>query len=144
MQVFIVGSVWHTACVLDKRRFNKQRLECKQLLAAISGKSKAYVNHPCAIQYRQHVDWLKTYALCLEMYSVGIWEKARELSDKCESMRPDFHTNEYFNQMKRRLYTKDDMHYSQWRELGKSYENWYWIDNKWKVYHNGKVVKHDK
>lgn len=35
---------------------------------------------------------------------------------------------------KRRLYTKDHEHYKQWECHGESYENWYWVDNKWKIY----------
>ena len=48
---------------------------------------------------------------------------------------------EYFKQIKRRLYTKDKEHYSYWSELGESNENWYWVDNQWKKYVNGKIVK---
>lgn len=36
--------------------------------------------------------------------------------------------------MKKRLYTKDNEHYKQWKILGESYENWYWVNNKWKIY----------
>lgn len=47
---------------------------------------------------------------------------------------PNFHTEEYFKNMKKRLYTKDNEHYKQWKILGESYENWYWVNNKWKIY----------
>ena len=62
-------------------------------------------------------------------------------SEVCEMYKPEFHTDEYFEQMKRRLYTKDKEHYSYWSELGESNENWYWVDNQWKKYVNGKIIK---
>ena len=54
---------------------------------------------------------------------------------------PDWHTQEYFNQMKRRLYTKDPIFYAQWMNLGVSECNWYYVDNEWRYYKNGKRVK---
>lgn len=48
--------------------------------------------------------------------------------------RPKFHTQEYFDNMKKRLYTKNHEQYKQFAHLGESYENWYWVDNKWKIY----------
>ena len=41
MQIFIVGSPIETADTLDKRRLNKQIIECRQILAAINGTIKA-------------------------------------------------------------------------------------------------------
>ena len=40
MQVFIIGSALETAQALDKKRLNKQIVECKQILNAIEGKTK--------------------------------------------------------------------------------------------------------
>ena len=45
-----------------------------------------------------------------------------------------FTDSSYFDNMKKRLYTKNHEHYKQWENLGESYENWYWVDNKWKIY----------
>jgi hypothetical protein len=55
---------------------------------------------------------------------------------------PSFHTQEYFDQMKRRLYTKDPVHYEQWAHLGTSEDNWYWSqrENKFIKYRNGKRI----
>ena len=55
--------------------------------------------------------------------------------------RPDWHTQEYYDQMKRRLYTKDPEHYKQWADLGKSDCNWYYVDGSWRKYVNGKRVE---
>ena len=54
--------------------------------------------------------------------------------------RPEFHTDEYFKQMKRRLYTKDNNHYSQYKDLGESDINWYYVNNEWLYYKNGKRI----
>ena len=54
MQVFIIGSAIETAMCLDKKRLNKQIIECRQILKTINGESKAWMNHPCTIQYKKH------------------------------------------------------------------------------------------
>ena len=54
---------------------------------------------------------------------------------------PKFHNNDYFDQMKRRLYTKNNEHYNQWSFLGESKDNWYFVDNILRIYRNGKRLK---
>ena len=134
MQVFIIGTPIQTAIYLDKKRLNKQIIECQQILDAITGKTKAWVNHPCTIQYREFVQWLYLYKQCLKYYRNGCIKYAEFASIKANEIKPSFHTSEYFDNMKRRLYTKNHEHYKQWENLGESYENWYWVDNKWKIY----------
>ena len=51
----------------DKRRFNKQIVECRQILDAIDGK-KAWSNHPCTKMYKEHRGWLNEYMLSLIYY----------------------------------------------------------------------------
>ena len=143
MNVFIIGSAIDTAKSLDKRRLNKQIIECQQILDALSGKKKAWSNHPCTLQYRGYERWLGTYMSCLMRYRAGEIERALVASDWCEMTRPEFHIQEYFDQMKRRLYTKDNNHYSQWAHLGQSEENWYYVNSEWRKYVNGKLVKHE-
>lgn len=137
MQVFIVGSPLETAKKLDKRRLNKQIIECEQILDAMSGK-KAWSNHPCVLQYKNHEPWLKRYYWCLDYYKKGMFNAASLLDYMASLITPDFHTEDYFNQMKRRLYTKDNEHYKQWSYLGESEENWYYVDDEWLKYINGK------
>lgn len=48
-------------------RFNKQIVECRQILDAIDGK-KAWNNHPCTKMYREYKEWLYKYMLCLKYY----------------------------------------------------------------------------
>lgn len=142
MQVFVVGSPLETAMALDKARLRKQIIECRQILDALNGK-KAWSNHPCTLQYKEHVNWLNLYLWCLECYANGRMEDAQGHSDVAGLARPAFHTEEFFDQMKRRLYTKNPEHYKQWAELGTSEDNYYWSPTKraWLIYRNGKLLE---
>lgn len=64
----------------------------------------------------------------------------QEYSKFADLCRPSFHTQDYYDQMKRRLYTKDKEHYKQWAYLGESQENWYFVDGEWRKYVNGKRI----
>lgn len=142
MQVFIVGSPLETAEALDPKRLRKQIIECGQILDALNGKS-AWSNHPCVLQYREHEFWLRCYKRVLEAAQYGGKYSIRcQYNDwRARETTPNWHTQEYYNQMKRRLYTKDPEHYKQWADLGKSDENWYFVDNEWRKYVNGKRVE---
>ena len=140
MQVFIVGSPLETAMALDPKRLRKQIIECGQILDALNG-AKAWSNHPCVLQYRGYEKWLAAYSLCLESFVSKIDMYATIANAYAGMYRPTWHTQEYFNQMKRRLYTKDPEHYAQWVDLGKSEENWYFVDGVWRKYVNGKRIK---
>ena len=143
MQVFIIGTPLETAIVLDKRRLNRQIQEVKVILDALNGK-KAWSNHPCTLQYYLPLDrtWLSNYLSCLISYVNGRYGEAMNYDEVCEVVRPIFHTQEYFDQMKRRLYTKDKEHYKQWAHLGESDVNWYWSHEKQEFikYRNGKRI----
>lgn len=142
MQVFIVGSPLETAMAMagDTRRYNKQIIEVGQILDALNGKS-AWSNHPCVLQYRGYEWWLDNYKKCLEGYAMGDIVRAEVYSILAGAIRPDWHTYEYYDQMKRRLYTKDPEHYKQWADLGESNCNWYFVDGEWQKYVNGKRVE---
>lgn len=140
MNVFIIGTPLETAKILDKRRLNKQIIECKQILKAIAGDTKAWANHPATKMYKDHQEWLKLYMHCLNAYRLNNISAAKYLSNYVDTMRPQFHTKEYFDQMKRRLYTKDPIHYAEFADLGTSEVNWYFVDGKWRHYINGKLI----
>lgn len=139
MQVFIVGTPQETAIFLDERRLNKQIIETQQILDALNGK-KAWSNHPCTLQYKGREKWLGNYKLCLEFYKKGQLAEANYVNFLCLQETPPFHTQEYFDQMKRRLYEKDEEYYKQWSYLGKSLDNWYFVDGEWVKYRNGKKI----
>lgn len=138
MQVFIIGSPLETAKALDNLRLNKQIIECKQIISAIEG-NIAWSNHPVVLQYKPYKEWLKLYTFVLEEYRNGNFTTAESVSDAVMSL--EFHTEEFFNQMKRRLYTKNPQHYSQWSNLGTSDENWYFVDGVMRKYVNGKRIE---
>ena len=139
MNVFVIGSPLQTALVLDARRLNKQIIECKQILKAIKGETKAWANHPATLQYRNHVVWLKLYTQCLESFKNNESpERIYAFSLEAQKYTPEWHTSEYLTQMKRRLYTKNKEHYSQWSHLGESDVNMYYVDGEWRYYKNGK------
>lgn len=140
MQIFIVGTPLETATALDNRRLNKQIIECQQILDALSGEKKGWRNHPCVLQYRGYEKWLEIYKDILMSYKKGEFGKAILFNMYVDNYRPDWHTQEYYNQMKRRLYTKDSEHYKQWADLGTSQENWYFVDGEWRKYVNGKRI----
>lgn len=140
MQVFIVGTPLATATFLDWKRLNKQVVECHQMLDAMDGK-KAWSNHPCVLQYRGYEEWLREYRRCLSAWKNNDELTAFVAEQWCHQTRPPFHTQEYFDQMKRRLYTKDKLFYKQWAHLGESEDNWYFVDGAWRVYNNGKRLK---
>lgn len=140
MQVFIVGTPLETAKALDGARLRKQILETQQILDALNG-AKAWSNHPCVLQYRGCEFWLNCYLACLLFVKWGEWEHAKATSQLADNNRPDWHTQEYYDQMKRRLFEKDEEHYKQWAHLGKSEENWYFVDGEWRKYVNGKRIE---
>ena len=140
MQVFIIGSVLETAAALDSKRFNKQIIETKQILSTLSGVSEAWKNHPCILQYKGYSDYLFSYVMCLIAFREGDLCMAKMYNDIASNLKPEFHTVEYFNQMKRRLYTKNPTHYSIWSYLGESDENWYYVNSSWVKYKNGKRI----
>lgn len=145
MQVFIIGSPYETAIAMsgDTRRYNKQLLETQQILDALNGK-KAWSRHPAVLQYKGHETWLRRYKRVLEEVKSGCRERARcKYHDfRARETTPPFHTQEYFDQMKRRLYSKNPEHYKQWAHLGRSEENWYWSqeENRFIKYINGKRI----
>ena len=72
MQVFIVGTPYETAEVLDLKRFNKQMIENQQIMDAILGDGKGWFNHPVVKSYKNHFKYLYHYHLCLFWYKRGI------------------------------------------------------------------------
>lgn len=126
MQIFITGTLLETAQDLDPRRLWKQILEVNQIISTISGISDAWKNHPCVIQYQWSLTWLEDYRNTLIHFREGNIRRAELSSIRGELHKPNFHTPEFLDQMKRRLYTKDPSFYSKWSYLGKSDENWYW------------------
>lgn len=69
-----------SAAVLDMKRLGKQRVETLQILNALTGASKGWVNHPATRMWRGH-----TEALCA--YGVAICDAwtAKGYQDTCKA-----------------------------------------------------------
>lgn len=50
-----------SAKILDKRRLGKQRVEARQIIDALEGKTKGWNNHPVTRSWKDHIDALKLY-----------------------------------------------------------------------------------
>lgn len=62
MQTFLpFKSFVKTAGYLDRMRLGKQRVETFQLLRALNGETKGWVNHPAAVMWRGHEASLAMY-----------------------------------------------------------------------------------
>lgn len=140
MQVFIVGSPLETARALSKRHLNNQINEASIILAALNG-AKAWSNHPCVLQYRGCEAWLRSYYGCLYSYVRGKEQDAMVYSELADAIRPDWHDQRYYDNMKARLFTKNPQHYAQFAEYGTSEENWYFVEGEWRKYVNGKRIE---
>lgn len=143
MQIFIVDSPLETARSLSFKHLHNQINEAKVILDAIEG-AAAWSNHPIVKSYANHVAWLKHYTACLRAYYNHEYVLADQQSMLANFCRPMFQTQEYFDQMKRRLYTKDPIFYAKWADLGKSDVNWYFVDGEWRFYRDGKLIENKK
>ena len=141
MQVFIIGTPLETAQVLSERHLNNQINEARIIIDALNGK-KAWSRHPAVLQYRGYEEWLGHYVSCLYLYKYNAIIGAGICSDYARMCTPEWHCEEYYTNMKRRLYTKNPEHYKQWAHLGESQENMYWspTENKFIKYVNGKRI----
>ena len=154
MQVFVpYADAFLCSQVLDPRRLNKQIIECRQILKAINGESSAWVNHPCVKMYKPHAQWLEYYMYALESFKSSTehdsqdsdeakedWAQTIDWSIRATLITPSFLTNEFCEQHRRRLYTKDPLFYKSFSHLGTSNENWYVVDGNLLKYSNGKMI----
>ena len=129
---------------LDPKRLRSQIREAYVILSAIHGESKGWIHHPVTLMYSEpnSVRWLQMYVDILEGFLNG-YAGLIEADRAAQKITPAFHTPEFIEQMKRRLYTKNPEHYSQWESLGESEDNIYWspTQKKWLTYRNGKLIK---
>lgn len=133
------------ALFLDKKRFNNQINECNQIIKAITGKSEAWKHHPVTKMYSQHVEWLKLYSTIFSLYKNFIVNDTKETlleinsnNNIANKIKPSFLTEDFCNQHKRRLFTKNKKAFSCFSSLGESQENWYFVNNQLLVYGNNR------
>ena len=140
MQVFVpYSSALYVALTLDRRRLNKQIIECLQIQAVLRGCSTAWQFHPIVAMYRNHALWLEYYLNTLVAYRNGNLALAATYSAQAEAATPPFICKALCDNHKRRLYTKSPEFYPQFALLGTTTENWYIIDAQLRIYENGKL-----
>lgn len=85
MQTFVPhGANFHdTARALDYRRLGKQRVETKQILMALRGESKGWVNHPAVKMWQGYEPALALYGaiMCKEWKRRGYVDNLRPYFD---------------------------------------------------------------
>ena len=133
---------FHVACCLDRRRLNKQIIECRQILKAIAEPAGPWGHHPVVQMWASHSFWLSFYLKTLELYRDGDVNGACLLGDECSMPcnRPDFLARRFCIQHRRRLYTKSPDLYPQFARYGMSDENWYYVGGCVVKYKNGKKI----
>ena len=78
-----------SAACLDMKRLGKQRVECIQIIKALRGDSKGWVNHPATRMWRGHIEALAQYAVtvCDEWTRRGYKDTCR---DKITRLVPEY------------------------------------------------------
>ena len=141
MQIFIpYPSPIEVAKCLDRKRLNKQIIECGQIMKAIKGETKAWANHPVVKMYTGHLHWVELYKDCLEYYKNGRPDLAELLSTQADMFRPSWMTEALCRSHKRRLVAKDAQFYKVFWVYGVSSINYYVVDNKVLGYAQGKRI----
>ena len=140
MQIFLISEKpIDTAMTLDPKRLNKQVLECDWIINGWQNNTRAS-KHPIAKMYKEHLEWVELYKNCLKAWRDKCSDDAHRYSDEAFKINPPFLCQEYFDNFKKRLYTKDPNFYKQFEQYGTTDENWYFFDGVWKIYVNGKCV----
>ena len=129
MQTFIpYADFRESAHVLDRQRLGKQRVETLQILNALAGLSKGWVNHPATRMWRGYEIALAQYGLeiCREWKYRGYKDSCTE---KIASVSKVFHQSEIIYP---EWWGDDSVHDShKSRLLQKDYD--YYIKFGWKV-----------
>lgn len=122
MQTFLpVADFKESAKILDYRRLGKQRVEARQILNALQGKSKGWVNHPATKMWRGFEPALEQYLreMILEWLDRG-YNNSMEIPSKRSPIEfPAWFGNEQFHAAHRsNLLRKNFDYYSEfgWTE----------------------------
>lgn len=147
MNVFLpYPSILTSAKALDTRRLHKQTVECNQMLKALASKG-AWSNHPATLMFKNHQDVLLAYImiadaeLAFRRNTTEIPDEIVKLDIEVEFVLSAWLPSAFFDQHKKRLYTKDNVHYKQFSSFGEADINYYYVDNTILKYKNGKRLK---
>ncbi len=113
-----------TAKVLDYRRLGKQRVECKQILMALLGETKAWANHPVTKRWAGYERELCRYAIVIcevwrsKGYQDSLLPYFQGMLDTTlagySDAFPPWLSFGFSQSHKALLYKKDPEHYARW------------------------------
>lgn len=92
MQTFLpYPSFSQSAASLDRARLGKQRVECKQILNALDGRSKGWVNHPAVKMWRSYEQELALYGkiVCITWINRGYNDSLLDFFEERFRAAPD-------------------------------------------------------
>ena len=128
-----------SAKVLDYRRLGKQRIETKQILNALLGKSKGWINHPITKAWKGYERALIRYgiAICKEWRNRGYkdkqldwflikWDEFAEDINKDPSMPKWFGNYKFHSSHRAALLYKFPEYYQQFGWTEKPELNYFW------------------
>lgn len=120
MQTFLPSRSFELSALhLDKQRLGKQRVEAYQILRALNGQSKGWVNHPATKMWRGYERALRQYlrAMILEWTSRG-YKNTMEIPDNDPDapMPPWLGDNRLHASHRANLRRKSDIHYGHYTE----------------------------
>jgi hypothetical protein len=130
MQTFITDTpewAWGVD-FLDQKRLVKQLLECRQIMAALAGETKGWVNHPATKMWRGKEAQLFKYSLevAKEMANRGyeyrnnlrnidyLFYKNVDLGGDVDGRFSEYDLNRIIYTHRGRLYEKDPEYYLHW------------------------------
>lgn len=132
MQVFVpYEEPYFVAQSLDNRRLNKQVLESRQIIKAITGESEGWKKHPVVNMYKNHIIWLIFYTMCLDAYRKGHLKEAWRYNTVACIYAPSFLKDGRVTAHHRaRLYTKAPEYYQKvWPHFTKLFYNYQCEEN---------------
>lgn len=137
--------------VLDNKRLGKQRVEAYQIISAITKRPKlngepykGWVNHPCTVMWKNHLNLLKQYYnLCVEEWvDRGFVNNMEKETINGHITHPEwFGVKIFHDSHKSNLLKKDFAHYSKF-EWGTNINLPYiWVDEQSRWYELDSVTK---
>lgn len=121
MQTFLpVACFKSSAQMLDYRRLGKQRVECLQLIRAITGYSTGWANHPAAHMWQWNVTALmRFHDICIdEWVRRGYRNTMPKFEVRSYTMPIWFGDDDFHSRHRAALLAKDPEHYQKfdWKE----------------------------
>lgn len=121
MQTFLpVACFKSSAQMLDYRRLNKQRVECRQLVNALTTEGAGWANHPAARMWERNITALMRYHdICIKEWVDRGYQNTMPLYGVTAYTLPDWFGDDKFHSRHRAaLLAKDLTFYRRydWRE----------------------------